>query len=127
MAGNLAAFRNELVTALNSAGLRADSVVPERIAPPAVFVLPRTPYVQGVEGGAMCDYAVNLRVVMIGPRGTNEAVASELDDTIELVCSVIYALELELEAVQEPVEIELNGTAYLGSVALVSGLVDLEE
>jgi len=83
----LAALRQDVVTALESAGLTAFPFFPERPVPPLAVVVPAARYVsQPDEARTFCtEFSVSLDVVLIMGRGTNQAALDALDAALETV------------------------------------------
>lgn len=111
----LADHRTAITAALDAVGITAHTVVPERWAPPGVFVGPGDPYIsrEGMTfGGEIVRYAVTLVVAS----GTNEVRAAELDALILRALDALYGLEdFDVADVERPGQVSINGEAHLAT------------
>lgn len=124
MVTQLETLRKEVADQLTAAGLPGYAHVPERITPPAAVVLPGAPYVDGEDVTQCGTYRVRLRVSVLAGRGTNAAAADAMDRHI---VTAVQALDVDhdVKAVAEPVEVELNGATYLGTVITIENVLPL--
>lgn len=120
----LKAKRDELKTALETAGYFAFSAVPEVAEPPLVYVAPNDPYVS-LEGATFGGVIVHHQIIIVAAPGVNEERADELDDLVEGVMAVVLPLIGTLE-VGRPGQISLNGQPHIGVAIDVETEIRLE-
>ena len=99
----------------------------ENFVPPVCIVVPSDPYITAPVGANPFrkPYSVNMQIVVIGTKGTNEASANKLDSMLE---SVITALEedWDITEVGEPKVMSIKGIAYTGSLVTLTQNTTIE-
>lgn len=115
---DLAAIRSDIAAVLTTAGIRAIDYVAETIAPPVAVVVPSDPYItqDGVPFGHL---NVNISVLVIGAKGTNQAAAAQIDSLIAQAYTALNAV-YDVTEVSPPGQVNLNGQAFLGAVLSIS-------
>jgi len=83
----IATGRTALLNVLTSAGIRASSVVPERITPPIAVIEPSADWVTG--GDTFGAYRLGFDVTVIVKTAANATVSTTLDDAIDAVLGAI--------------------------------------
>jgi hypothetical protein len=82
--------REALVTAFSGQGLQVYTTVPAVPRPPAVVIVPDSPWIQHERGGSL-GYKVRWRVlVVISPRN-NEAATLDIENAIDTLLPLIPA------------------------------------
>jgi hypothetical protein len=79
----IGAGRTALLNVLTSAGIRASSVVPERVTPPLSVIQPASDWV--TSGETFGAYRLGFDVTVIVKTAANATVSSTLDDAIDAV------------------------------------------
>lgn len=115
---DLAQLRADVAATLTAAGITSIDYVAETIVPPVAIVMPSDPYVsdQDVPFGHI---NVNLSVLVIGGKGTNQAAAQQIDSLIAQAYTALTA-EYDVTEVSSPGQVTLNGQAFLGVVLSIS-------
>ena len=124
MTNSLARLRGELVTAMEGAGLRGLAHMQGRFTPPVFFVIPGSPYL--VRGDTFGHFTYRFTVVLVSQARTAEFSTKQLDQMIADAGLALHASRFNLEAVDEPAGITLNGTEYLAALVGVMIVDDLD-
>lgn len=104
--------REALITALEGNGIRVYDTMPAVPKPPAIVIIPDSPWIIPERIGSSLNYRVRWRVlVVISPRN-NEAATSDIEDAIDVVLANIPST-MNVEQVNTP---QLQDTGAQGSV-----------
>lgn len=118
---NLSEARAELAEALNDAGFRTVTVVPQTFTPPLCWVAPRDPYRR--PGQTFSRKRVQLAVVCLAGPITNDASQDAVDELAESVADKIDAMtafRLESNEIDAPQLFPTaQGQEFLGAVVNV--------
>lgn len=123
----LTGLREEIVDAINAAGIKAIHYVGENIVPPVAIVVPNEPYVSAPVGENTFrkPFSVSLQVLLIGPKATNKGIAERMDQMIE---TVLDALEdWDITEVTAPGETSIKGVVYGGAVVTLVQNISLDK
>ncbi len=111
----LSDLRDQVCSHLESAGLHAFTMKPDRFAPPAVFVGPGSPYVTR-EGANFGNELVRHSVTVVAAAGTNEKRANDLDEDLLKALDALYVLDgFGVGEVGQPGQIRVGGESYLAT------------
>lgn len=83
----ISAGRTALLDVLTAAGIRASSVVPERVTPPLSVIQPASDWVTG--GDTYGTYRLGFEVTVIVQTAANAKVSQTLDDAIDQVLTAV--------------------------------------
>ena len=83
----ISAGRTALLDVLTAAGIRASSVVPERVTPPLSVIQPASDWVTG--GDTYGTYRLGFEVTVIVQTAANAKVSQTLDDAIDAVLTAV--------------------------------------
>lgn len=83
----ISAGRTALLDVLTAAGIRASSVVPERVTPPLSVIQPASDWVTG--GDTYGTYRLGFEVTVIVQTAANAKVSQTLDDAIDTVLTAV--------------------------------------
>lgn len=104
--------REALITALEGHGIRVYDTVPAVPKPPAIVVVPDSPWIIPERIGSPLNYRVRWRVlVVISPR-QNAAATKDIEDAIDTVLGLIPST-MQVEQVNPP---QLQDTGAQGTV-----------
>lgn len=104
--------RTALIVALDGNGYRVYDTMPAVPKPPAIVIIPDSPWIIPERVGSSLNYRVRWRVlVVISPRN-NEAATTDIEDAIDTVLANIPAT-MNVEQVNAP---QLQDTGAQGSV-----------
>ena len=106
------ATREQLATVASTAvGYTVLPYLPERLAPPAGFVIPGGPYLEpGITFGAfLIRFECHLAFQGVNNESASTSVDSSVEDAIVAVINDGWAVE----SVSEPFEVTLGGTSFL--------------
>lgn len=104
--------REALITALEGNGIRVYDTMPAVPKPPAIVIIPDSPWIIPERIGSSLNYRVRWRVlVVISPRN-NEAATTDIEDAIDVVLANIPST-MNVEQVNTP---QLQDTGAQGSV-----------
>jgi hypothetical protein len=104
--------RSALISALEGNGIRVYDTMPAVPKPPAIVIIPDSPWIIPERVGSSLNYRVRWRVlVVISPRN-NEAATTDIEDAIDTVLANIPAT-MNVEQVNAP---QLQDTGAQGSV-----------
>ena len=102
--------RDEVALQLAAAGVTVHEFIPSRVNPPAAVVESGSPYME--QGQTFADFNVRVNVVLLAAAATNEVATDELD---QLICDCIDQIDtFDVESVDQPEGLEINGAQYLG-------------
>lgn len=124
----LSDLRADLKAKLEAAGVFAFTIVPETAVPPFVFAAPDDPYID-YEGGIGLAYGealVRHRLGLVVPAGVNEVEAEALDELVLKVLAIDFAPH-EVQTVDEPGQIRLNGQTHLAVAVHLAAPINLTE
>jgi hypothetical protein len=114
----IAEARAALVAVLDTAGVTAYSVVPDRSQPPMAVMIPSTDWIEN--GETFGEFSISFDVEIVAGVGTNQAMSAELDDMVEAVLSAVTAAPgMYASSVGQPTSVDLNGAVYLGTTITV--------
>jgi hypothetical protein len=114
----IAEARAALLAVLETAGLPAYSIVPDRTQPPLAVMTPASDWIEN--GEVFGEFAVSFDVNIVVDVGTNQAVQLALDEAVESVLTAVTeASGMYAAAVGQPTAMELNGGMYLGTTLTV--------
>jgi hypothetical protein len=83
----ISAGRTALLDVLTAAGIRASSVVPERVTPPLSVIQPASDWVTG--GDTYGTYRLGFEVTVIVQTAANAKVSQTLDDAVDAVLTAV--------------------------------------
>jgi hypothetical protein len=110
--------RAALLAVLETAGVPAFSVVPDRSQPPMAVMVPSTDWIEN--GEVFGEFAVSFDVEIVAGTGTNQAMTAELDTMVEdVLVAITNAAGMYASAVGQPTAVDLNGAMYLGTTITV--------
>lgn len=117
MVNTLTDMRTEISNVLKAAGIKSVDYVSEQIIPPVAIVVPADPYISTPVGvnPFNAPYAVNLQILLLGPKATSKGAATQMD---ELIVSCLDALDdYDITEVTAPGEVTIKGgSVYSGAV-----------
>lgn len=115
----IAEARAALLAVLETAGIPAFSVVPDRSQPPMAVMVPSTDWIEN--GEVFGEFTISFDVEIVAGSGTNQAITVALDSMVEDVLSAIAeAPAMYAAAVGQPTAVDLgNGPVYLGTTITV--------
>jgi len=104
--------RQALIAALEGNGYRVYDTMPAVPKPPAIVIIPDSPWIVPERLGSALNYRVRWRVtVVISPR-SNEAATTDIEDAVDVVLANIPA-SMNVEQVNAP---QLQDTGAQGTV-----------
>jgi len=104
--------RQALIAALEGNGYRVYDTMPAVPKPPAIVIIPDSPWIVPERLGSALNYRVRWRVtVVISPR-SNEAATTDIEDAVDVVLANIPA-SMNIEQVNAP---QLQDTGAQGTV-----------
>jgi len=104
--------RTALIVALDGNGYRVYDTMPAVPKPPAIVIIPDSPWIVPERLGSALNYRVRWRVtVVISPR-SNEAATTDIEDAVDVVLANIPA-SMNIEQVNAP---QLQDTGAQGTV-----------
>jgi hypothetical protein len=104
--------RSALIAALEGNGYRVYDTMPAVPKPPAIVIIPDSPWIVPERIGSNLNYRVRWRVtVVISPR-SNEAATTDIEDAVDVVLANIPA-SMNVEQVNAP---QLQDTGAQGTV-----------
>ena len=104
--------RTALIAALEGNGYRVYDTMPAVPKPPAIVIIPDSPWIVPERIGSNLNYRVRWRVtVVISPR-SNEAATTDIEDAVDVVLANIPA-SMNVEQVNAP---QLQDTGAQGTV-----------
>ena len=124
----LSELRADLRDKLTEAGLFAFTIIPEKAQPPFVFAAPDDPYVS-YPGDMNLSYGealVRHRLGLVVAAGVNEVEADALDELLLKVLAIDFAPH-QIDTVDEPGQIAINGQAHLAVAVHLSVAANLQE
>lgn len=98
-------------TVATATSLTVRPYLPERLTPPAGFVIPGGPYLEpGIAfGGFLIRFECHLAFKAVN----NESASNRVDTTVEDAIVGVINAGWAVESVSEPFEVTLGGTAFL--------------
>lgn len=114
----LTAAREQLKTTLSTiTGVSVHDTLPEKVAPPAVVVLPDEPYIDTAADQLPYGYGwARFQVALIVGKGTTPKQYTDLDDLIGQALEALYgddSVDWTTQTVDEPTSLPLNSTQHL--------------
>lgn len=112
-ASTLAGTRSTLAAAFNSLAATSYAFVPESPIPPAIVIVPSSPYLEStLIGKAVVKMKVNFTITAIVQYNSNPA---SLDNLEQLVMGILAAIPsgYEVGNVQKPVPLEVGASTML--------------
>lgn len=104
--------RTALIVALDGNGYRVYDTMPAVPKPPAIVIIPDSPWIVPERLGSALNYRVRWRVtVVISPR-SNEAATTDIEDAVDVVLANIPG-SMNIEQVNAP---QLQDTGAQGTV-----------
>lgn len=110
--------RAALLAVLETAGIPAYSVVPDRSQPPMAVMIPSSDWIEN--GEVFGEFSISFDVEIVAGTGTNQAMSAELDTMAEdVLTAVANAPGMYAASVGQPTAVDLNGAMYLGTTITV--------
>lgn len=81
--------RLALVTAIEGHGIRVYDTVPAVPKPPAVVIVPASPWIQPDRIGSTLNYQISFRILIIISPRNNEAATIDVEDAVDTVLRLI--------------------------------------
>lgn len=117
-------LRAAVIVATNAVeGITTYDHVPARITPPALIVLPGSPYI--VPGDVFGTFRVNHSVSLVSQNGTNETISGMVDDLIEATLLALVGNDISIDTVSTFYTYESNGAQYLAVDITVNDNIQL--
>jgi hypothetical protein len=104
-------------------GAQAHAFMPGRIVPPAVIVLPGTPYL--ASSGTFGTFALGLEVVLVASANVNETGATTLDQLVDDAVVALVNAGLSVSEVSEPWQLSSGNASYLAATITTTQPVTL--
>lgn len=95
------------------------------ISPPAVIVIPGSPYVRREDTDAWGHLTVRLRVVLIAPKAPNSVQSNGLDALIETAIIALLNEGIGVEEVEQPGEMTVGNSVYLATFIRITTQINL--
>ena len=117
----LSELRQEVATALEGAGLKTVSYIPERISPPIVLISAGSPYVEE-QNTQFNTFLVRLELTIVAGTATNAVATDNLDGLIEqaIVCLGGWTVE-----VSQPFMLSANNANYLAARITITNTTEI--
>jgi hypothetical protein len=111
-ASSLAGTRSTLAAAFNSLAATSYSSVPESPIPPAIVIVPSSPYMEPTLIGSLTKVKVNFTITAIVAYNSNPA---SLDNLEKLVIGILAAVPAGYEVgnVEKPTPLEVGASTML--------------
>lgn len=119
----LHALRQDVIDSMGTVAAQVYDHVPARLTPPAVIVLPGSPYIE--PGDVFGSFKVNHSVSVVMASGTNEKVTEDVDNLIEAVLKALVEAGVSVDSVSTFYAYESNGAQYLAADITVNDNVSL--
>lgn len=114
---------NVAAVAGDATGAQAHPFMPGRLVPPAVIVLPGSPYLNA--SGTFGTFTMNLEVVVIAPGKVNETASNSLDDLIVDTVVELVNTGITVNEVSDPWSLSSSNAEYLAATITTSQPVKL--
>ena len=111
-ASTIAGTRATLASAFSSLAATSYSSVPESPIPPAIVVVPSSPYLEPITIGSLSKLKINFTITAIVQYNSNPA---SLDNLEQLVMGILAAMPAGYEVgnVEKPVPLEVGASTML--------------
>ena len=111
-ASTIAGTRSTLAAAFNSLAATSYSSVPESPIPPAIVIVPRSPYLEPTLIGSLSKVKINFTITAIVAYNSNPA---SLDNLEQLVMGILAAVPAGYEVgnVEKPAPLEIGASTML--------------
>lgn len=116
-------LRQGILNAVGTVSATTFDHVPARLAPPAIIVLPGSPYME--PGDVYGSYLVRHSISVVMPNGTNEKITEDVDDLLESVVKALAEARVSIDTVSTFYVYESNAASYLAVDITVSDNVRL--
>lgn len=115
--------RVELVTTLQSLDAQVYDHLPARLSPPAVVILPGSPYLEPSDRAA--SFLAHHTVTVIVPAGASDVVTRTIDDLLEDVLVELINAKYLVDSVSTFYGLDLGGTSFLAADVFVHRTITL--
>lgn len=111
-ASTIAGKRSTLASAFSSLAATSYAYVPESPIPPAIVVVPSSPYLEPITIGALSKVKINFTITAIVQYNSNPA---SLDNLEQLIMGILAAIPsgYEVGNVEKPVPLEVGASTML--------------
>jgi len=109
----LGGLRTVILDALDSLDVQSYDHVPPRLVPPAVVVIPGSPYLEA--GDVFGTWTIRHTVAVVAGRGTNERVTEDVDELITRAVCALTEASIGVEQVSTLYSYEANGGQFLAA------------
>lgn len=111
-ASTIAGTRSTLAAAFNSLAATSYSSVPESPIPPAIVIVPSSPYLEPTRIGALSKVKINFTITAIVAYNSNPGA---LDNLEQLVMGILAAVPAGYEVgnVEKPAPLEIGASTML--------------
>ena len=99
--------------------------VPDRLVPPAAFVVAGDPYLEHRETDPFGSHTATFEVWLISANGTNETVTGAIDAEIELQVEALAGVGFAVEGVSKPFLYQVQNGQFLSVIITVSSNVTI--
>ena len=115
--------RQGIIDAVGAVDAQTFDHVPGRLVPPALVVLPGSPYIE--PGDVFGTFLVRHTVSVVMGQGANETITESTDNLIEAVLKALVAENVSIDSVSTFYIYESNGGQYLAADITVSDNIRL--
>lgn len=123
---SLTAARQELKSLLDEAGVEVITSIPERLAPPAVFLAAGSPYLE--PGARFGTFIHRFTLVLVVATGPNTATTPALDAlAAKVVVGLHSANRWDVERVDQPQMLQANNTQFYSTTIDVASTREVED
>lgn len=115
--------RVDLVGLLGAVDAQVYDHLPARLSPPAVVVLPGSPYLE--PGDRFGSLIVHHTVTVVVPTGASDVVTRTIDDLLEDVLVELINAKYLVDSVSTYYGLDLGGTSFLAADIFVHSTITL--
>lgn len=110
--------RQAIIDAVGNIDAMTFDYVPGRLAPPALIVLPGSPYIE--PGDVFGSFLVRHTLSLVMSQGANETITENTDNLIETVLTALMDANVSIDEVSTFYVYESNGGQYLAADITIS-------
>lgn len=110
--------RQAIIDAVGSIDAQTFDYVPGRLVPPALIVLPGSPYIE--PGDVFGSFLVRHTLSLVMSQGANETITENTDNLIEKVLTALMDANVSIDEVSTFYVYESNGGQYLAADITIS-------